>query len=131
MVLAEHRTPTGRRTAITVETVAFERPDVVRFRLVRGPVPSVVERFELIQTKGGRATRLTYTGEMATDGWAIGARWGNIVASKWDGAVNESLQELAEAARSLQERRMARDTSAESSGPRSVLSDRGDDPDPR
>ncbi|MET7297981.1 hypothetical protein [Embleya sp. NPDC005575] len=45
MVLAAHATPVpgGRLTATTTETVRFTRPDRVGFRLVRGPVPTVVE----------------------------------------------------------------------------------------
>ena len=39
MVLAEHYTSVGARRAVTLETVRFERPHLVSFRLVRGPVP--------------------------------------------------------------------------------------------
>src|SRR5262249_488873 len=46
MVLAEHYTPVhgGRLTATTLETVTFDRPHPVCFRLVRGPVPYVARR---------------------------------------------------------------------------------------
>ncbi|MBA2773685.1 MAG: SRPBCC family protein, partial [Nocardioidaceae bacterium] len=48
MVLAAHYTPIrGGLRATTVETVRFSRPDRVDFRLVRGPVPEVVETFWL------------------------------------------------------------------------------------
>ena len=48
MVLAAHRTPVrGGPVATTVETVRFTRPTTVDFRLLRGPVPHVVERFTL------------------------------------------------------------------------------------
>jgi hypothetical protein len=48
MVLAAHRTPVRwGLVATTVETVRFSRPERVDFRLVRGPVPHVVERFML------------------------------------------------------------------------------------
>jgi len=48
MVLARHFTPlSAGLTATTVETVRFERPERVAFRLVRGPVPHVLETFEL------------------------------------------------------------------------------------
>jgi len=44
MVLAAHYTPIrGRLRATTVETVRFDRPERVDFRLVRGPVPHVQE----------------------------------------------------------------------------------------
>jgi hypothetical protein len=41
MVLAEHYTPVhhGRLTAATLETVTFDRPHRIGFRLVCGPVP--------------------------------------------------------------------------------------------
>ena len=49
MVLAEHYTPVhrGRRTAATLETVTFDRPHTIGFRLVRGPVPYITEQFAL------------------------------------------------------------------------------------
>lgn len=86
MVLAEHRTAVrGRLVATTLETVRFTRPDRVDFRLTRGPVPHVVEQFRL--TGAGASTRLDYTGELGTDLWALGARWGEIVAGRWERAV--------------------------------------------
>lgn len=86
MVLAAHRTPVrGRLVATTVETVRFTRPDRVDFRLTRGPVPHVVEQFLLTTTAGG--TRLDYTGELGTDLWAVGARWGELVAGPWEHTV--------------------------------------------
>jgi Polyketide cyclase / dehydrase and lipid transport len=90
MVLAAHFTPVGGGLVTqTVETVAFDRPATVDFRLVRGPVPHVRERFTL--TDEGSGTRLEYTGELGTDGWALGAAWGNIVATQWEATVAESL----------------------------------------
>lgn len=90
MVLAAHRTPVGMRlTAVTVETVSFEPPHRVGFRLVRGPVPLVTEAFDLRATDDG--TQLTYTGELGTDlGW-LGERWGDLVEKSWVGAVESSL----------------------------------------
>lgn len=86
MVLAAHRTPVrGRLVATTVETVRFTRPDRIDFRLTRGPVPSVVEQFLLTATADG--TRLDYTGELGTDLWAVGARWGEVVAGPWERTV--------------------------------------------
>jgi hypothetical protein len=53
MVLAAHRTPLGGRlTAVTVETVRFDPPHSIGFRLVRGPVPHVTET----RTEPGFAT---------------------------------------------------------------------------
>jgi hypothetical protein len=90
MVLAAHHTPVGGGlVTTTVETVRFESPERISFRLVRGPVPHVVETFELADREG--ATELTYTGELGTDLWALGARWGEVVARSWEQAVAASL----------------------------------------
>jgi hypothetical protein len=43
MVLAAHYTTVGRLTTTTLETVRFQRPHLIAFRLVRGPVPHVIE----------------------------------------------------------------------------------------
>ena len=89
MVLAAHRTPVGGGLiAVTVETVTFEPPARMGFRLVRGPVPFVAETFDLEETPTG--TRLTYTGEMGTDLGALGERWGDLVERSWVGAVRQS-----------------------------------------
>jgi len=93
LVLAAHRTAIGAGlTATTVETVRFTRPERVDFRLVRGPVPHVVEEFVLHDTDG--TTRLDYHGELGTDGWAAGARWGDLVARRWEATVSASLSTL-------------------------------------
>ena len=88
-VLAEHYTHTGGIVATTLETVHFERPSTVHFRLVRGPVPHVVERFELREVAG--VTELEYSGELGTDLWALGRRWGRSVGDKWEATVERSL----------------------------------------
>lgn len=56
MVLAAHFTDAGGLVATTIETVRFEPPSGVHFRLARGPVPHVVEQFVLNETIT-RATR--------------------------------------------------------------------------
>jgi hypothetical protein len=89
MVLAAHFTPVGRLVATTLETVRFEAPHVVHFRLVRGPVPHVVERFVLSEDDG--ETTLLYTGEVGTDLWALGRWWGRQVGARWEAAVRSSL----------------------------------------
>lgn len=90
MVLAAHLTPIrGRLVAVTVETVRFERPDRVSFRLVRGPVPHVVETFDLAEDDD-KTTRLEYSGELGTDLWRLGERWGDQVAPKWESVVASS-----------------------------------------
>lgn len=90
MVLAAHFTSVGGFVATTLETVRFERPSRVRFRLVRGPVPHVVEEFALHEM--GDQTELTYEGELATDLWALGRWWGERVARRWEDAVRTSLE---------------------------------------
>jgi Polyketide cyclase / dehydrase and lipid transport len=98
MVLAEHFTPVKCGVATTLETVRFERPERIDFRVVRGPVPHVLESYVLDETEDG--TRLTWSGELGTDLWALGAWWGDRVARSWDKAVRSSLEAVvAEAER--------------------------------
>jgi hypothetical protein len=93
MVLAAHRTPVGARlTAVTVETVRFTAPARIDFRLVRGPVPHVVEEFTLTERPEG--TRLEYRGELGADGWAIGRWWGRLVGNQWQAAVAATLDSV-------------------------------------
>jgi hypothetical protein len=102
MVLAAHFTPVKCGVATTVETVRFERPERIDFRVVRGPVPHVVESFVL--EVAGDGTKLTWKGELGTDFWALGAWWGGVVARSWDKAVRLSLEAVVAEA----ERRAAR-----------------------
>jgi hypothetical protein len=98
MVLAAHYTPTRLGTATTLETVRFERPRSVSFRLTRGPVPFVAETFELTPSDIG--TELEYRGELGTDFWGLGALWGAAVARVWEQTVRHSLDQIrAEAER--------------------------------
>lgn len=98
MVLAAHYTSVGRLTATTLETVRFTPPSHVAFRLVRGPVPHVVEEFELRELDG--ATELVYRGELGADLWRLGRWWGGRVARRWESAVRTSLEAVkAEAER--------------------------------
>jgi len=90
MVLAAHYTPVGKHlTAVTVETVILDPPNRLAFRLVRGPVPYVVETFTFASTHDG--TRLTYTGELGTDLGRVGELWGNLVTRSWLAAVQTTL----------------------------------------
>ncbi len=98
MALAAHMTDVGRRTTTTVETVRFERPHRISFRLLRGPVPHVVETFELRAVPAG--TAFAYTGELGTDLWRLGQWWGDRVTPPWERAVATSLDAIqAEAER--------------------------------
>jgi hypothetical protein len=89
MALAAHTTHVGRRKVKTVETVRFERPERIHFRLVRGPVPHVSEIFELVET--GAGTELTWRGELGTDFGGPGERWGALVARSWTRAVEQTI----------------------------------------
>ena len=104
MVLAAHFTRVGNRVTTTLETVRFEPPSHVHFRLVRGPVPHVVEKFVLADAEDD-ATELVYHGELGADLWLLGRWWGDRVAGRWELAVRESLQAVAaEAERRAQSR---------------------------
>ncbi len=97
MVLAAHHTPVAfGLTATTVETVRFDPPGRIEFRLVRGPVPHLEESFEF-RGDGGE-TELVYTGELGTDLWALGERWGGLVARTWEQTVAASLATTGEEA---------------------------------
>ena len=97
MVLAAHFTPIGAGLrAKTVETVRFTSPERIDFRLVRGPVPHVVETFTL--TTEDDATILTYEGEMGSDLWTLGERWADRVAAVWEATVATSLRGIADEA---------------------------------
>lgn len=93
MVLAAHFTQVKCGIATTLETVRFHRPDRIDFRLVRGPVPHLVESFLLSRTDAG--TELRWQGELGTDLWAIGEWWGGRVAHAWTRAVRASLHDIA------------------------------------
>jgi hypothetical protein len=99
MVAAAHFTKAGGITATTVETVRFERPHRVSFRLLRGPVPHVVETYELRAIPQG--TEFVYSGELGTDLWGLGRWWGDRVAAPWERAVAQSLEGIAAEAERL------------------------------
>lgn len=93
--LAAHYTEFALYTAETVEVVRFEPPELVTFRHVRGPVPHVVEGFELRAVDGG-TTELEYSGELGMDLWAFGSllarHW---VVPTWEETVDSSLDQIA------------------------------------
>ena len=104
LALAAHHTKTPIGTATTLETVRFQRPERIEFRLVRGPVPHVSEAFELRAVDSG--TELVWSGELGTDLWRLGAWWGSKVASLWVQTVRASLESVkAEAERRAHSRR--------------------------
>jgi hypothetical protein len=108
MVLAAHYTDVKCGTTTTLETVRFERPNRIDFRLVRGPVPHLAESFQLNATES--ATELRWQGELGTDLWVLGHWWGARVAGAWTRAVEMSLGEIsAEAERRARATRPGRD----------------------
>jgi hypothetical protein len=104
LVLAAHYTPVAPGLIVTtLETVRFDRPQRITFRLVKGPVPHVVEHYELRASATG--TAFEYRGELGTDLWALGAWWGAIVAPSWERTVASSLDSIrGEAERRAQRR---------------------------
>jgi hypothetical protein len=93
LVLAAHFTRVAPGlTVTTVETVRFERPHRVSFRLVKGPVPHVLERYEL--RASGTGTAFEYRAELGTDLWALGGIWADIVAPSWERTVEHSLESV-------------------------------------
>jgi hypothetical protein len=99
LVLAAHFTRVAPGlTVTTVETVRFEPPHRISFRLVKGPVPHVLERYELRPSDTG--TAFEYRGELGTDLWALGAVWAGVIAPSWEQTVERSLDSVrAEAER--------------------------------
>jgi hypothetical protein len=93
MVLAAHYTPVKCGTTTTLETIRFQRPDRIDFRLVRGPVPHLLETFQLSPTDTG--SELRWQGELGTDLWVLGQWWGGRVATAWTHAVQTSLREIS------------------------------------
>ena len=107
LVLAAHFTPVAPGlTVTTLETVNFERPQRVTFRLLKGPVPHVIEHYELRVSSTG--TAFEYRGELGTDLWALGTWWGAIVAPSWERTVANSLNDI----RTEAERRAQRESQA-------------------
>jgi len=117
MVLAAHFTPVTCGVTTTVETVRFSRPERINFRVVRGPVPHVIESFIFDTVDEG--TSLTWEGELGTDFWGLGFWWGRRVARSWEKAVRASLAAVvAEAER----RDRGRDSGREEAGTSSPIS---------
>ncbi len=90
MVLAAHYTRIRGLVVTTLETVRFSAPDRIDFRLVRGPVPYVVEHF-LLRDRNEQC-ELEYGGDLGTDLWGVGQAWGRRVSCVWEEAVRTSLE---------------------------------------
>ena len=97
LVVAAHHTRLRTHTSTTVESVRFERPDRISFRLLRGVSPHVVEEF-VLEEQGG-ATRFRYSGELAMDFWAVGRLAGrHLVKPAWERVVARHVDEVKAAA---------------------------------
>jgi hypothetical protein len=114
MVIAAHRTSVGKDVAITVEGVVLDRPDRIGFRVIRGPVPHVVEEFRFDEAEG--VTTLIYSGELGTDLWALGRAWGARVAAVWEETVRRSLEQIRDAAEGRARARAAREEGSSAEG---------------
>lgn len=111
MAVAAHRTKLPWMDAFTVEAVRFEPPARITFRLLRGPVPHVVEEFALEEQASG--TLLRYRGELGADLWLLGRIYGGrVVRPVWERTVAASLDQIkagAEQRAAAHRRRRPRD----------------------
>jgi hypothetical protein len=93
MAVAAHRTRLPWMDAVTVEALHFDPPAGVTFRLLRGPVPHVVEEFALEEQEAG--TLLLYRGELGADLWLLGRIFGgSVVRPVWERTVAASLGQI-------------------------------------
>jgi hypothetical protein len=100
LAVADHYTPIlgGRFIVTTRETVAFQPPHRIGFRLLQGPVAAVEEEYLLQPAEAG--TAFTYQGSLASDLPVLGGWWARVNARTWTDVVRQSLDDIAaEAAR--------------------------------
>ena len=97
LVVAAHHTRLRTHTSTTVESVRFEGPSRISFRLLRGVSPHVVEEF-VLEDEGG-VTRFRYSGELAMDFWAVGKLAGrHLVKPTWERVVARHIDQVKGAA---------------------------------
>ena len=97
LVVAAHHTRLSGFTSTTVESVRFEPPERISFRLLRGVAPSVTEQFSFDETGAGTAFR--YHGELAMDFWILGRIAGRyLVAPTWERVVRRHMEHVKEIA---------------------------------
>lgn len=93
LVVAKHSTRLSLFTSSTVESVRFETPERISFRLLRGLAPSVAEAFTFEETDAG--TVMSYRGELAMDFWILGHVSGRfLVKPTWEKVVRRHLGEV-------------------------------------
>ena len=102
--VVEFTTLAGDREFRTVELLSLERPSVIHYRWLEGPLPEVRETIRFVPLDHNR-TRLAYSGTFSVGrgllGWAIGRL---RVKRLFDRLVIEHLQQAKEVA----EKRAAR-----------------------
>lgn len=93
LVVAAHHTRLSLLTSTTVESVRFERPERIAFRLLRGVSPSVTEEFAFRATDHG--TLMQYNGELAMDFWVVGWLAGRLLVKPgWERVVRRHLEDV-------------------------------------
>ncbi len=93
LVVAAHHTRLTFLTSTTVESVGFEPPERISFRLLRGVAPSVTEEFTF--REAGSRTVMEYNGELAMDFWIAGRLAGRfLVAPTWERVVRRHLDDV-------------------------------------
>lgn len=93
MVVAAHHTRLSLFTSTTVESVRFEAPDRISFRLLRGVAPSVTEEFTFEETD--TRTVMGYRGQLAMDFWILGRIAGRfLVKPTWEKVVRRHLDDV-------------------------------------
>ena len=109
LVVAEHRTKLPLMDAVTVEAVQFDPPARIGFRLLRGPVPHVLEEFLLEEI--GSETALSYRGELGADLWLFGRIYGgSVIRPAWERTVAASMKEIKKGAEQRSAARRRRST---------------------
>lgn len=90
LVVAAHHTRLSLLTSTTIESVRFEAPERISFRLLRGVAPSVTEEFAFQDADHGTVMR--YQGELAMDFWIFGRLAGRfLVKPTWEKVVRRHL----------------------------------------
>jgi hypothetical protein len=93
LVVAEHHTRLSLFTSSTLESVSFEAPERISFRLLRGVAPSVSEEFTFEETDA--VTVMSYRGELAMDFWILGRVSGRfLVKPAWEKVVRRHLGDV-------------------------------------
>lgn len=108
LVVAAHHTRLSGFTSTTVESVRFEAPQRISFRLLRGLAPSVTEEFTFEESDAG--TVMGYRGELAMDFWILGRVAGRfLVKPTWENVVRRHLGDVKSLAEERAQKRNDRE----------------------